>query len=179
MSGHSKWSQIKHKKAATDTKKGQLFSKLVKEITVAAKTGGVNPDNNSRLYSAIERGKSMGLPKENIERALERASGKGEGVDLQEFIYEVLGAGGVFVVVVGITDNKNRTLAEIKKILGESGAKLTNQGSLLWNFERNGQVFKPKTYTEISPENKDLLEKLLNSLSEHEDVQEVYTNTHI
>jgi YebC/PmpR family DNA-binding regulatory protein len=177
MSGHSKWSQIKHKKSSTDAKKGQLFSKLVKEITVAAKVGGANPDNNARLRSAIERGKSLGLPKDNIERALRRASGAEAGIDLQEFTYKILGPGGVFMIVTGITDNKNRSLAEIKKILGMFSAKLTNPGSLIWNFERDGRVFKPKTYIEINPQDKESLNKLVVSLEEHEDVQEVYTNT--
>lgn len=176
MSGHSKWSQIRHQKTITDAKRGKLFSKLVKEIMVAARAGGANPDNNARLRSAVERGKSLGLPKENIERALQRASGVGVDIDLQEFTYEILGPGGVFIIVTGITDNKNRTLAEIKKILGEFGTKLTNPGSLLWNFERSERVFKPKTYLEVSSQNREHLDKLLESLAEQEDVQEVYTN---
>ncbi|MDP3710433.1 MAG: YebC/PmpR family DNA-binding transcriptional regulator [bacterium] len=176
MSGHSKWSQIKHKKSSTDAKKGQLFSKLVKEITVAAKVGGANPDNNARLRSAIERGKSLGLPKDNIERALQRTSGAEAGIDLQEFTYEILGPGGVFMIVTGITDNKNRSLAEIKKILGMFSAKLTNPGSLIWNFERDGQSFTPKTHVEANPQDREILDKLLELLKEHEDIQEIYTN---
>lgn len=176
MSGHSKWSQIKHKKASTDAKKGQLFSKLVKEITVAVKSGGASQEGNLRLRSAIERGKSLGLPKDNIERAIGRAAGGGKDANLKEFLYEVLGPGGVFIIVTGITDNTNRTLNELKRILGEFRAKLTNPGSLLWNFDRKGQGFVPKTYIEIDPLAKEPLDKLLNSLQEHEDVQEVYTN---
>lgn len=176
MSGHSKWSQIKHKKASTDAKKGQLFSKLVKEITVAVKSGGTSQEGNLRLRSAIERGKSLGLPKDNIERAIERATGGGKDADLKEFLYEVLGPGGVFIIVTGITDNTNRTLNELKQILGEFGAKLVSPGSLLWNFERAGPGFAPKTYTEIDLVAKESLGKLLNTLLQHEDVQEVYTN---
>lgn len=135
MSGHNKWAQIKHKKAIIDAKRGQLFSKLVKEIMVAVKTGGSAPDTNIRLRSALLRAKEEGLPKENIDRAIMRASGQEED-PLQEFIYEATTTGGVMIVIEGITDNKNRTTAEIKHILSLHNAKLAEQGSLLWNFEK-------------------------------------------
>src|SRR3989338_6397039 len=140
MAGHSKWKQIKHKKAVTDARKGQLFSKLVKEVTVAARTGGVNPETNTRLRSALERAKSEGLPKENVERALERASGGTDGPLLQEFLYEATAGGGVQIIIEGITDNKNRTLAEIRHILSEHGGRFAESGSLLWNFEKIGTL---------------------------------------
>lgn len=138
MSGHSKWSQIKHKKSLTDAKKGQLFSKLVREIMVASREGGPKPEINARLRQAIERARSQGLPKENIERAIDRASGAGEGAALQEFIYEATAPGGVAIIIEGITDNKNRTLAEIKHLLNEHQSKLAESGSLSWGFDKVG-----------------------------------------
>lgn len=140
MSGHSKWAQIKHKKATTDAKRGQLFSKMVKEITVAARSGGLTPETNSRLKTAIERARAIGLPKENMERAISRASGGEDAPSLQEFLYEAMAPHGVYIIIEGITDNKNRTLAEIKHILSECGGRLAEQGSLIWNFEKIGLI---------------------------------------
>lgn len=140
MSGHSKWAQIKHKKASTDAKRGQEFSKLVREITIAAKTGGPKEDSNPRLRAAIERARSIGLPKDNIERAIARAGGGGNDIKLEEFLYEATAPHGLFLLIEGITDSRNRTLVEIKKILTERGAKLANPGSVLWNFEKIGTL---------------------------------------
>ncbi len=140
MSGHSKWSQIKHKKAITDAKKGQLFSKLTKEIMVAVRTGGSAQETNTRLRSAIDHAKEDGLPKENIERAVMRASGSEEGMAFQEFIYEATAAFGVMMIIEGITDNKNRATAEIKHILSEHSAKFAEPGSVMWNFEKIGTI---------------------------------------
>lgn len=180
MSGHSKWSQIKHKKALTDAKKGLLFSKMVREITVAAREGGKNPGSNTRLRSALERARSTGLPKENVERAIERSSGGGEGATLQEFLYEAAAAGNVMILVDGITDNRNRTSAEIKQALTGYGAKLVPQNSFLWNFNKEwtaaGKSYTPKSSVDITPEEKEKLTRLLDELDEHADVQGVYTN---
>lgn len=140
MSGHSKWSQIKHKKATSDAKKGRLFSKLVREIMVAARTGGIAADSNPRLRQAIERARSIGLPKDNIERAIMRAGGEGEAALLQEFLYEATAPGGIMILIEGITDNKNRTLAEIKHLLAKHQAKLAEHDSLVWNFNKIGVV---------------------------------------
>ncbi len=140
MSGHSKWSQIKHKKTVTDAKRGQLFSKMVKEITVAARSGGTSAETNPRLRQALERAKFAGLPKENRERAVLKASGGEEGTLLQEFLYEATYPGGIMILVKGISDNKNRTLAEIKHLLGGHGAKLANPDSLVWNFDKTGVI---------------------------------------
>lgn len=161
MSGHSKWAQIKHKKAITDAKKGQLFSKLVKEIAIAAKTGAV-PDANPRLRSALLRAKEEGLPKENIDRAILRASGAGEEVSLYEFIYEATAPSGVMMVIEGITDSKNRTTAEIKHLLSLYNAKFAEQGSIVWNFEKIGiiEIMKEKN-PEKSPE--EIEEVIINS----------------
>lgn len=138
MAGHSHWKQVKHKKGTADAKRGQLFSKLVKEITIAAREGGASPESNARLRSAMERARSAGLPKDNMERAISRAAGKGEGSELSEFLYEAIAPAGAALLIEGITDNKNRTLAEIKRLLSQYGARLAEQGSLMWNFEKIG-----------------------------------------
>ena len=180
MSGHSKWSQIKHKKAVSDAKKGQLFSKLVREIMLAVRTGGPQPETNARLKSALERSREQGLPKDNIERAVERAYGGGEAAKLQEFLYEAVGAGGVYILIEGITDNNNRTLAEVKPILSKHDAKLVPPNSLLWNFEKiwttEGKDYRPKNPLELASGEKEKILLLLDELIDHPDVQEVYTN---
>lgn len=179
MSGHSKWHQIRHKKTVTDAKKGQLFSKLVREITIAARTGGASPEANPRLRAAIERGREAGLPKDNMERALSRAAGGGEGENLEEFLYEAA-KGAVQILIEGITDNKNRTLGEVKQIISKYGARLVPPGSLLWNFEKvwtkEGRGYLPKTSLEVSAEERERIMPLLDELVEQDDVQEVYTN---
>lgn len=180
MAGHSKWKQIQHKKALTDAKRGQLFSKLTKEIIVAAREGGINPQTNFRLKAALERARSFGMPKENIERSLEKLSGDNTKDKLHEFLYEVIGPGGVHVLVDGITDNTNRALAEIKQILTKHAAKQVTPNSLLWNFDKvwtnNGKDYHPKNVAHPSPEDKEKLKRLIDELLEHNDVQEVYTN---
>lgn len=239
MSGHSKWSQIRHQKAVTDAKKGQLFSKLVREIMIAARVGGPKPETNFRLRQAIERAHFQGLPKDKIERAIARAVGIGESATLQEFLYEATAPGGVTIIIEGITDNKNRTLAEIKHLLNEHGAKLAESGSLLWRFNKIGWLeinkednldkkqdevelsfieagaidfkyldgawlvetnftelektkqklekagiktkevgydYKTRLPLDLKNEEKNAIEKLFDELSEHSDVQEIYTN---
>lgn len=180
MSGHSKWSQIKHKKAVTDAKKGQLFSKLVKEIMVAARSGAPDPNTNGRLRTAMERAKTQGLPKDNIDRAIERAKGGSEAQNLQEFLYEVIGPEGIYLLIDGITDNNNRTLAEVKRILGRHEVKLVPTNSILWNFEKiwtpEGKDYRVKNILEIPAQEKEKILPLLDELVDHPDVQEVYTN---
>lgn len=180
MSGHSRWSQVKHKKAASDAKKGQLFSKLVREITLAVRSGGSDSDANPRLRSALERARSLGLPKENSERAILRSSGGEESALLQEFLYEATAPGGVQILVEGITDNKNRTLAEVKQLFARHGAKLAPPNSLLWNFEKVWTDgignYRVKTPLGISTEELEKLTPLFDELSGLDDVQEVYTN---
>ena len=140
MSGHSKWAQIKHKKAITDAKKGQLFSKIVRGIALAARSGGPNPETNPGLRRALERAQAQGVPKDNLRRALARASGNDDAVNLQEFLYEATAPGGILILIEGITDNKNRTLTEIKQILTRYGGKLAAPGSVLWNFDKIGII---------------------------------------
>ncbi len=138
MSGHSHWSKIKHQKGVADIKRGQTFSKMVRLISVAAKEGGSDPDKNPKLRLAIERAKSLNMPKENIERAVKKGSGELQGVQLEEFIFEAYGPGGIAIIVEGITDNKNRTMSEIKKVLSQNNGKLAGEGSVRWLFERKG-----------------------------------------
>lgn len=138
MSGHSKWSQIKHKKAITDAKKGKIFSKLVREVMIATKTGGGNNDSNVRLRAAIERARVMDVPKDNIERAVSRGSGSLQDQEFKEFLYEATCPGGAAVLIEGTTDNTNRSVGEIKHLLITHGGRLANPGSLLWNFQKIG-----------------------------------------
>lgn len=137
MAGHSKWAQIKHKKAILDQKRSQLFGKLANEITVAARQGA-DPENNFRLKAAIEKAKSYGLPQENIERAIKRALGKVEDANLEEVFYEIYGPEGVAILVKAVTDNKNRTVSEIKGILNKYGGKLAEGGAVKWLFQEQG-----------------------------------------
>ena len=140
MSGHSKWSSIKHKKAATDAKRGKIFTKLIKEITVAARMGGGDLDMNPRLRSAVQAAKSDNMPKDNIERAIKKGTGELEGVNYEEIIYEGYGPGGAAVLVESLTDNKNRTVADIRSIFGKNGGNLGENGCVAWMFDKKGLI---------------------------------------
>jgi YebC/PmpR family DNA-binding regulatory protein len=137
MSGHSHYSSIKHKKAVTDAKRSKVFSKLTREITIAAKEGG-DPETNAKLRLAIEGAKQLNLPKENIERAIKRGTGELEEITLEPVVFEAYGPGGIAIIVEGIADNKNRALAEVKQILNQNGGKLVSEGSVRWMFEKKG-----------------------------------------
>jgi YebC/PmpR family DNA-binding regulatory protein len=141
MAGHSKWAQIKHKKATVDARRGQLFTKLARALTVAARDGGGDPDGNAALANAIEKAKSYRMPKENIERAIAR--GTGEGADasaIESVVYEGYGPGGVALLVECLTDNRNRTAAEIRHLFSRADATLGEPGSVAWMFEKKGVV---------------------------------------
>ena len=140
MSGHSKWSTIKHKKAATDAKRGKIFTKLIKEITVAARLGGGDPSANPRLRAAIDAAKGQNMPKSNIERAVKKGTGELEGVSYEEITYEGYGPGGVAVLVETITDNRQRTVAEVRHLLSKRGGNMGEPGSVSWVFEKKGLV---------------------------------------
>ena len=144
MAGHSHWAGIKHKKALVDAKRGKLWSKLAKAIIVAAKIGGPDPETNIRLRAAIDEAKAVSLPKENIQRAIRRGSGEGEFEQLDELVYEGYGSGGVAVLAEAVTDNRNRTAPEFKKIFEVCGGKLGTTGCVAWNFERKGFFVIPK-----------------------------------
>lgn len=140
MAGHSKWKQIKHYKAAADAKRGALFTKLIREITVAAKFGGGDPAGNPRLRTAIDAAKAASMPKDNIERAIKKGTGELEGVDYSEITYEGYGPGGVALLVQTLTDNANRTVAELRHKLSRSGGNLGTSNSVAWMFERQGML---------------------------------------
>jgi len=140
MSGHSKWSSIKHKKAATDAKRGKIFTKLIKEITVAARAGGGDDSANPRLRTAIQAAKAENMPKDNIERAIKKGTGELEGVSYEESIYEGYGPGGAAVLVESLTDNKNRTVADIRSIFGKNGGSLGENGCVAWMFHKKGYI---------------------------------------
>ena len=141
MSGHSKWSSIKHKKGAADAKRGKIFTKLIKEITVAARMGGSgDPDANPRLRTAIAAAKSENMPKDNIERAIKKGTGELEGVSYEESTYEGYGPGGAAVLVESLTDNKNRTVADIRHIFSKCGGNLGENGCVAWMFDKKGYI---------------------------------------
>ncbi|OGW77479.1 MAG: transcriptional regulator [Omnitrophica bacterium RIFCSPLOWO2_02_FULL_45_16] len=143
MSGHSKWATIKHKKAATDAKRGSLFTKLIKEITVAARNGG-NSDTNPRLRVAIERAKESSMPADNIDRAIKKGTGQLEGVTYEDITLEGYGPGGAAIYVEGVSDNKNRTTAEIRTIFTKKGGNMAGAGSVAWMFEKKGYIVVSK-----------------------------------
>src|SRR3954466_1705182 len=142
MSGHSKWATIKHKKAATDAKRGKQFTKIIKEIMIAARSGG-DPDGNPRLRTAINDAKNVSMPGENIKRAIMRGTGELEGGQIDEIMFEGYGPGGAAVLVLTATDNRNRTVSEIRHMFSKNGGNLGEQGSVAWMFERKSQILLP------------------------------------
>lgn len=143
MAGHSKWKQIKHYKAATDAKRGAKFTKLIREITVAAKFGGGDPGGNPRLRTAIDTAKAASMPKENIERAIKKGTGELEGVDYVEVLYEAYGPGGVAIMIQALTDNPTRTVAEVRAKLSRGNGNLGATNSVAFMFDRKGQIYIP------------------------------------
>ncbi|RZW15122.1 MAG: YebC/PmpR family DNA-binding transcriptional regulator, partial [Desulfobulbaceae bacterium] len=144
MSGHSKWSTIKRKKGANDAKRGKIFSKLIKEISVSARQGGGDPDGNPRLRSAIAAAKAENMPKDNIERAIAKGSGGGDGDAYEEILYEGYGPGGVAVLVECMTDNRNRTVADVRHYFAKSNGNLGENGCVAWMFDKKGQILVDK-----------------------------------
>jgi YebC/PmpR family DNA-binding regulatory protein len=142
MSGHSKWATIKHKKAATDAKRGRIFTRLIKEITIAARNGG-DPDGNPRLRTAVLAAKAVSMPSDNIKKAIMRGTGELEGGQIEEVMFEGYGPGGSAVLVNVATDNRNRTVAEIRHAFSKNGGNMGEQGSVAWMFERKSQIFVP------------------------------------
>ena len=140
MAGHSKWANIKHRKGAQDAKRGKIFTKIIKEITIAARLGGGDLDANPRLRKAVSNGKSNNLPIDNITRAIKKGTGELEGVFYEEVTYEGYGPGGVAIMMDIITDNKNRTVAEVRHLLSKYGGNLGETGSVAWVFDKKGQI---------------------------------------
>lgn len=176
MSGHSHWAGIKRKKEISDHKRGQVFSKLLNAISIAGRDES-NPDFNPRLRSAVEKAKENKVPQENIERAIKRAS---EDKNLEELIIEAYGPEGTAILIEAISDNKNRTINEVKKILDENGTKIDKPGSVRWNYEQvkteSGRIWREKFKQPISFEAGQKIQKLIDELLEQNEVQEVYTN---
>ena len=144
MSGHSKWSTIKRQKGVTDAKRGALFTKVAREISVAARQGGGDPDANYRLRLAIEKARSVNMPSDNIKRTIDKATGGGEGEQFEEIVYEGYGPGGVAVLVEAQTDNRNRTAGEIRSIFTKAGGQLAGSGAVAWQFEPRGLITVPR-----------------------------------
>ncbi|KPJ71667.1 transcriptional regulator [Parcubacteria bacterium DG_74_3] len=180
MSGHSHWHRIKHKKGLADAKKSKVFSKMAQLISVAVREGGEDPDANPELKLAIEKAKIVNLPRENIERAIKRGIGELEAGQFQGFLFEAYGPGKIAIIIEGLTDNKNRTLGEIKKTLSEHNGKLVREGSVRWLFERKGVI---SIIPEAQPPNlknrEELALKVIEAGAEdlywHEDLLDVYT----
>jgi len=176
MSGHSKWSSIKHKKGAADAKRGKIFTKIIKEISVAARLGGGDVDSNPRLRTAVLKAKSVNMPKDNMERAIKKGTGDLEGVDYIELVYEGFGPGGVALIIETLTDNKNRTAADVRSTLTKNGGNLGETGSVSYLFHRKGLIiFDTEKYSE-----EDIFEAALEAeaddVSTEGDVIEVLTS---
>ncbi len=176
MSGHSKWSTIKRKKAAADAKRGKIFTRLIKEITVAARLGGGDPEGNPRLKTAIANAKAQNMPKENIERAIKKGTGELEGVSFEEVIYEGYGAGGVAIMVEAMTDNTNRTVSDIRYVFNKYGGSLGASNSVAYLFSRRGLI----TFLKDKVDEDQLMEVALEAgaedINDEGDVLEVVTD---
>lgn len=178
MSGHSKWSTIKHKKAVKDQRRGAIFSKLAKEITVAAKEGGSgDPVQNPRLRAILEKARAANMPSTNISRAIERGLGKGSGGAAEEVIYEGYGPAGIAIIAMARTDNRQRTSSELKHLFEKAGGSLGVLGSAAYLFERKDAVFTAKVYLPIhGKEIRSKLESFLQELGNRDDIKVVYSN---
>ncbi|MEJ2041170.1 MAG: YebC/PmpR family DNA-binding transcriptional regulator, partial [Desulfosarcinaceae bacterium] len=162
MSGHSKWANIRHKKGAADARRGKVFTKLIKEITVAARMGGGDANANPRLRSAILAAKAENMPKDNWERAIKKGTGELEGVSYEESVYEGYGPGGVAILIDSLTDNKNRAVSEIRHALTKHGGNMGESGSVAWLFEKKGYIVLEKSAIEEDS----LMEKSLDAGAE-------------
>ncbi|SNB46324.1 YebC/PmpR family DNA-binding transcriptional regulator [Geobacter sp. DSM 9736] len=175
MSGHNKWSTIKHKKGAADAKRGKIFTKLIKEITVAAKLGGGDPDGNPRLRAAIDKAKAENMPKDNIERAIKKGTGELEGVSYEEITYEGYGPGGVAVLVEVMTDNRNRTVSEVRSIFTKMNGNMGETGCVSWMFDKKGLIIFSKQ-TDFDKLFEAALEAGAEDVSDQEEQIEVLTD---
>lgn len=177
MSGHSKWATIKHKKASTDAKRSKLFAIVSKQITIAVKEGGSGaPETNPRLRLALDKARAANMPNANIQKAIDKGLGKGGGESISEILYEGYASGGVGVLVRVLTDNRNRTGAEIKYLFDRNGGSLGGPGSAGYLFDRDGEGFSVKVPMPVSDADKKQVSSLLEALDEHDDVELVVTN---
>jgi YebC/PmpR family DNA-binding regulatory protein len=175
MSGHSKWAQIKRKKEITDQKRGQIFSKLLKAVSLAAREDA-NPAYNPHLKAAVQRAEEFNVPQENIERAIKKSS---ESKGLENLLIEAYGPKGAALLIEAQTDNRNRTVAEIKKVLSDHKAKWADPGSVIWAFEKTADGYHPKFPQNVSREAADKIVKLMEALDDQDDVSEIYTSANI
>src|SRR5215218_5207525 len=148
MSGHSKWHTIKHKKGAADAKRGKVFTRVIKELTVAARNGGGDPEMNPRLRTIVAEAKAVNMPAENIKRAIQRGTGELPGVNYDEITYEGYGPGGAALIIEALTDNRNRTVGELRHMLGKYGGNLAAENSVAWMFDRKGYIVVDKAKAE-------------------------------
>jgi YebC/PmpR family DNA-binding regulatory protein len=176
MSGHSKWSTIKHKKGAADAKRGRIFTRLIKEITVAARMGGGSPEHNPRLRSAIAEAKANNMPASNIERAVKKGTGELEGVSYEEVTYEGYGPGGVAIMLEAITDNKNRTTGEIRKIFSKGNGNMGEQNCVGWMFDSKGLIVISKEAVSEEKLMELALEAGAEDIEDEEDTFQVVTD---
>ncbi len=177
MSGHSKWHTIKHKKGALDAKRGKAFTKLIKEVTVAARTGGSgNVDDNARLRKAVNDAKAANMPNDTIDRAIKRGTGELEGVNYEEITYEGYGIGGVAVLVETMTDNRNRTVAELRHLFSKNGGNLGEAGSVAWMFDKKGLIIVDKEAKSEDELFEIAIEAGADDVSIEDDVYEIYTS---
>lgn len=177
MSGHSKWSTIKHKKAAEDAKRGKAFAEVSKMITVAVKEGkSGDPDQNPRLRVALDKAREVNMPKGNVQKAIDKGLGKGTDGDLDEIVYEGFGPGGVGFLVKVLTDNRNRSVSEIKSIFDKNGGSLAGPGSAAFMFEREGESYRAKVKVPVEEKLRSQVDKLVSLLEENEDVEMVVNN---
>jgi len=179
MSGHNKWSKVKHIKAVTDARKSKIFSKIAKMIAFAAHKGG-NPETNLSLRLSIEKAKAVNMPNDNIQRAIKRGTGEDKEKQLKEIMLEAYGPSGTPLIIKTITDNKNRTIAEVKHILNSHNGKLAEPGSVKYLFDDKGEDWTPKYPIETIDERlKNQLKKLFEALNEDEDVNNIYSNVNL
>jgi YebC/PmpR family DNA-binding regulatory protein len=176
MSGHSKWASIKRKKAVTDSRRGQLWTRLLKEITVASRLGGGDPDGNPRLRVAVQEAKSANVPNDNIDRAIKRGTGDLEGVDYEEVSYEGYGPGGAAILVEAVTDNRNRTVAEVRHAFSRHGGNLGENGCVSWMFDKRGYVAFDRSSMTEEQFMELAVELEADDLSSTEDGYEIFTS---
>ena len=184
MSGHSHWHSIKYMKTAADAKKGKIFSKISRQISIAAKEKGGDPNANPSLRTAVEKAKEYNMPKDSIERAIQKGTGQLPGEKLESIVLEAYGLAGIAIIIEGITDNRNRTIGEIRQILSQNNGKLVGGGGVQWLFERKikgpGVLgWKAKQEIEVAKKDKEDCQKLFEALDENEAVQEIYSNIKI
>jgi len=176
MSGHSKWHSIKHQKAAADAKKGAVFTRVSRNITIAARERGGDPETNAKLRLAMDQARAVNMPKDNIQRAVDRGTGKGNESQLTETLYEGYGPAGVALIIKVITDNTNRAVSDLRHVLNKHGGSLGKSGSVMWNFEFKNGEYVPKSTIPLDVEAKEKFEAFAGALGELEDINDFYDN---